>query len=48
MQTRPPAANAPREGNTRFKRSAWFAGLWFAGVISLAVVVYVIRWAIRP
>jgi hypothetical protein len=30
------------------KRAAWFVGLWLAGVISLAVVVYVIRWAIRP
>ena len=47
METQSPAANAPLERTTRFKRAAWFVGLWLAGVVSLAIVAYVIRWAIR-
>lgn len=47
MEFQPPVSNAPPGRTTRFKRAAWFVGLWLAGVASLAVVAYVIRWAIR-
>lgn len=28
------------------KRLAWFAGIWIASVAALAIVAYLIRWAI--
>lgn len=32
----------------RLKRTAWFVGLWLAGVTVTAVVAYFIRWAASP
>lgn len=29
------------------KQWAWFVGLWFAGLISVALLSYSIRWVIR-
>ena len=48
MQTRPPPANAFLERRARFTRVAWFVGLWLAGVMTVAAVAYVIRWAVGP
>jgi hypothetical protein len=28
------------------RRIAWFAALWLAGVMTMAAVAYLIRWAI--
>ena len=38
----------PTEPGGRLQRLAWFAGLWLASVLALAVVAYAIRWLIRP
>lgn len=47
MAPAPRQADVPVDLKSRFKRIAWFVGLWLAGVASLAVVTYLIRWAIR-
>lgn len=31
-------------GDTLWRRLAWFAGLWAAGVIVVGIVARVIRW----
>lgn len=48
MAREPRPTDVPVGLKSRFKRIAWFVGLWLAGVASLAVVTYLIRWAIRP
>ncbi len=29
------------------KQWAWFVGLWFAGLVSVALLAYTFRWIIR-
>jgi hypothetical protein len=48
MQTRPQGANALLERRAGFTRVAWFVGLWLAGVMTMATVAYLIRWAVGP
>ena len=48
MQTRPPPPTHSLERKARFTRVAWFVGLWLAGVMTVAAVAYVIRWAVGP
>ena len=47
MKSQHSESNARLELNPHLMRVAWFVGLWLAGVISMAVLVYVIRWAIH-
>lgn len=48
MEPEPRPPDVPFGRKARFRRVAWFVGLWLAGVASLAVVTCLIRWAIRP
>jgi hypothetical protein len=32
------------EAGPWWKRLAWFVGLWFAGVLAVGSVAYLIRW----
>jgi len=32
----------------RHRRLLWFAGLWVAGVVTLGVFAYALRWLIGP
>jgi hypothetical protein len=47
MKRQPSGSNARPELKPRLTRAAWFAGLWLAGVLSLGIVVYALRWAIK-
>jgi Protein of unknown function (DUF2474) len=32
----------------RYRRLAWFAGIWICSVAALGIVALAIRWALRP
>ena len=46
-RARAPSAPASSR-DARWKRLAWFVGLWIAGVATVASIAYLIRWAILP
>jgi hypothetical protein len=37
-------ADTTRPPSGRWRRLAWFAGLWLAGVAAVAALSYLLRW----